>query len=235
MAVEGAENVRVEKGGDGDGGSSRHRGGIVTSKERNDWVNVGVSLRRRAEILHTAMQRESKAVSKTLRSGEARQFEGNQTGLLHDDFGNENCPVNDQKEVVKDSSREGILQRVFKTRAVVEAIQAEQNTESVSKLASFVTDEIESIRTKQREVYETLAKDEAVIFQQLKALEMRLDGSPCSRSGGSLKSQDVDGSSISGVKLGDCSDFGHYETPEPVMAYDKFMQENGQTGGVSDL
>lgn len=230
--------------GSSSGGAIVRHGGIVTSKERHDWVNIGVSLRRRAETLSVALKRDSKAIHKEEKKYAVRQEIGDNkhsattSGVLHGNaFGNENAPENGQREIHNRESAshresEGILHRVNKTRAVVDAIQAQEDAESVSKLASFVTEEIESIRGKQKETYESLAKEEVAIFRQLKDLEMRIDGAAhSSHSMGSSSSARDDNTRKNGGKITYYSAFGN-ETPEAVIAYDTFMEENGQTGGV---
>ena len=145
---------------------------MVTARERHDWVNAGIALRRRATVAaDAAFQKDGRSVAAMV----ARQHGANERG---ESEGGESSSSSfggggGENDV---EGGEDYVERVLRTRAAVDAMLSEQDTARTARLANFVEREIANIRGEQAEEYAQLAKED--MKRQKLAMEAYYDVLP---------------------------------------------------------
>ena len=217
--------------------------GVVTARERHDWVKAGVALRRRAEMISAAVERV-KALESHVEFGETPKEEattsgadGGMSSATESSEATEACTTRSsggENSAEGDQTGIDFVERVLRARAAIESMQSEQDDDRTARLAEFVANEIDAIRQAQRETYSGLAREETAMLKFLKDFEARIDAQTPTRSTilnnecrVNAKDTGMGAAQARGTPVvrGD-------ETPAAVAAYDDFIETHGPTGGV---
>ena len=208
---------------------------VVTARERHDWVNAGIALRRRATVAaEAAFRKNGCGIAAMVGREHYHGADDRGGGSTGGETSGSSVGVGGGGGSGGGNDAEGgedYVERVLRTRAAVDAMLSEQDAARTARLADFVEREIASIRGEQAEEYALLAKEEAELFRNLHMIESALDAQTPSRA--ATEKPAIIATTRAGTSgIGGGGVAQTHDTPAAVAAYDDFMEMSGPTGGV---